>query len=155
MVKVFFFIFNGLAQQCRENNHSGTKLWAVIYPKNVANICLKIWYRMFDKMFNVCYTSLHHSVIAGVHFFGEMKDLITYLQFRNNTLSNRITMLKLNLISTKQWMPLKINGWFINSICISITHWNYLDLGGFTILPSSIFYFLILILSVLCTFPFY
>ena len=26
MVKVFFFIFNGLAQQCRENNHSGTKL---------------------------------------------------------------------------------------------------------------------------------
>ena len=26
LVKVFFFIFNGLAQQCRENNHSGAKL---------------------------------------------------------------------------------------------------------------------------------
>ena len=110
MVKVFFFIFNGLAQQCRENNHSGTKLWAVIYTKNVANICLEIWYRMFDKMFNVCYTSLHNSVIAGVHFFCEMKDLITYLQLKNNTLCNKITKFDFD-----KAMPLKINGWFINS----------------------------------------
>ena len=94
MVKVFFFIFNGLAQQCRENNHSGTKLWAVIYSKNVANICLEIWYRMFDKMFNVCYTSLHHSVIAGVHFFGEMKDLITYFTILSSSIFYFLILMK-------------------------------------------------------------
>ena len=41
---------------------------------------------MFDKMFNVCYTSLHHSVIAGVHFFGEMKDLITYFTILSSSI---------------------------------------------------------------------